>query len=100
MLTLEGRNVVIVRASRGVGSAIARRMAADGARILAVARKQATLEELARTLPGTKTLAIDAAIEAPPSTVFTALRPDLLILCAGATPPHSGLFKAQFGHAQ
>jgi NAD(P)-dependent dehydrogenase (short-subunit alcohol dehydrogenase family) len=87
MTTLARKNVVIVGASRGVGRAIARRMAGEGAHVLAVGRNRASLEQLASELPGTKTLAIDAAAEAAPASVFAALRPDLLVLCGGATPP-------------
>ena len=87
MTTLARKNVVIVGASRGVGRAIARRMAAEGAHVLAVGRNRESLEQLATELPGTKTLAIDAAAEAAPASVFAALRPDLLVLCGGATPP-------------
>ena len=87
MVTLTGKNVVIVGASRGVGRAIARRTAAEGAHVLAVARNPAPLEQLAKQLPGIKTLAIDAAAAAAPASVFAALRPDLLVLCAGAIPP-------------
>lgn len=87
MVILTGKNVVIVGASRGVGRAIARRTAAEGAHVLAVAREPASLQQLARELPAVKTLAIDAANETAPSSVFAALRPDLLVLCAGAIPP-------------
>ena len=87
MTTLANKNVVIVGASRGVGRAIARRMAAEGAHVLAVARNPTSLEQLARELPGTKTLAIDATAETAPASVFAALRPDLLVLCGGAIPP-------------
>jgi NAD(P)-dependent dehydrogenase (short-subunit alcohol dehydrogenase family) len=87
MATLASKNVVIIGASRGVGRAIARRMAAEGAHVLAVGRNRESLEQLATELPGTKTLAIDAAAEAAPGSVFAALRPDLLVLCGGAMPP-------------
>lgn len=86
-MTLTGKNVVIVGASGGVGRAIARRTAAEGAHVLAVGRKPASLEQLASELPGIQTLAIDAATETAPVSVFAALRPDLLVLCAGAMPP-------------
>jgi len=62
-------------------------MASEGAHVLAVGRKPASLEQLASELPGTKTMAIDATAEAAPASVFAALRPDLLVLCGGATPP-------------
>jgi len=87
MVALAGRNVVVVGASRGVGRAIVRRMAAEGAQVLAVGRKPESLDQLAREVPGTKTLAMDAVGQAAPSTVFAALRPDIVILCAGARPP-------------
>ena len=87
MVTLTGKNVVIVGGSRGVGRAIARRTAAEGAHVLAVGRKPAALEQLARELPGLKTLALDAAAAVAPAVVFATLRPDLLVLCAGAIPP-------------
>lgn len=87
MVMLAGKNVVVVGASRGVGRAIVRRMAADGAQVLAVGRSRTPLEQLAGELPGTKTLALDAATEAAPATVFATLRPDLLVLCGGAMPP-------------
>src|SRR5580693_1614889 len=87
MATLASKNVVIVGASRGVGRAIVRRMMAEDAYVLAVGRNRDSLEQLARELPGTKTMAIDAAAEAAPARVFAAQRPDLLVLCGGATPP-------------
>jgi NAD(P)-dependent dehydrogenase (short-subunit alcohol dehydrogenase family) len=47
MATLASKNVVIIGASRGVGRAIARRMAAEGAHVLAVGRNRESLEQLA-----------------------------------------------------
>jgi NAD(P)-dependent dehydrogenase (short-subunit alcohol dehydrogenase family) len=87
MVTLAGKNVVVVGASRGVGRAIVRRMAADGAQVLAVGRKPESLDQLAKEVSGTKTLAMDATAHAAPSRVFAVLRPDVVILCAGARPP-------------
>jgi NAD(P)-dependent dehydrogenase (short-subunit alcohol dehydrogenase family) len=87
MVTLAGKNVVVVGASRGVGRAIVRRMAAEGAQVLAVGRTPEPLDRLANEVSGTKTLAVDAASDGAPSRVFAALRPDVVILCAGARPP-------------
>jgi NAD(P)-dependent dehydrogenase (short-subunit alcohol dehydrogenase family) len=87
MVTLAGKNVVVVGASRGVGRAIVCKMAAEGARVLAVGRTPEPLDQLAREVSGTKTLAMDAASHAAPSRIFAALRPDVVILCAGARPP-------------
>jgi NAD(P)-dependent dehydrogenase (short-subunit alcohol dehydrogenase family) len=87
MVTLAGKNVVVVGASGGVGRAIVRKMAAEGARVLAVGRTPEPLDQLAQEVSGTKTLAMDAASHAAPSRIFAALRPDVVILCAGARPP-------------
>src|SRR6266403_452633 len=87
MVTLVGKNVVVVGASRGVGCAIVCKMAAEGAPVLAVGRTPEPLDQLAREVSGTKTLAMDAASHAAPSRIFAALRPDVVILCAGARPP-------------
>ena len=84
MTGLAGKNVVVVGASRGVGRAIVLRLAADHAQVLAVGRQRDTLEQLARDIPGTKTLALDATDDAAPARVFAAMRPDVV---AGATPP-------------
>jgi NAD(P)-dependent dehydrogenase (short-subunit alcohol dehydrogenase family) len=62
-------------------------MASEDAYILAVGRKQHWLEQLAKEVPGAKTLAVDAADDDAPPRVFAALRPDVLIICGGARPP-------------
>ena len=56
----------------------------EGAHVLAVARQLEPLVELSGQLPGIKTLAIDAASENAPVSVFEALQPDLLVICVGA----------------
>jgi NAD(P)-dependent dehydrogenase (short-subunit alcohol dehydrogenase family) len=86
MINLAGKNVVVVGASRGVGRAVICRMAAKGAHVLAVGRRHEPLVKLANEVPGTKTLALDAAGNAAPSRVFAALRPDVVILSGGAKP--------------
>lgn len=46
MPALQGRLALVTGASRGVGAAVARRFAAEGAHVIAVARTQGALEEL------------------------------------------------------
>ena len=47
-----GKNAVVTGASRGIGAAIARTLAENGARVALVARNTEALEELAKDLPG------------------------------------------------
>jgi NAD(P)-dependent dehydrogenase (short-subunit alcohol dehydrogenase family) len=88
--SLRGKKVVVLGASRGVGREIVRRVREDGAaQVWAVARGREALEHLANELPGIRALVLDAATEDAPRQVFDALRPDVLIICGGATPATS-----------
>jgi len=61
---LAGKRAVITGASRGLGEAIARTLAADGARVALVARSGDRLREMARELPG-DVVVIEADLGAP-----------------------------------
>jgi NAD(P)-dependent dehydrogenase (short-subunit alcohol dehydrogenase family) len=97
---LRGKRVVVLGASRGVGREIVQHASADGAQVLAVARQGGDLAALAKSTPGIETLTLDAATEVAPPKVFRKGRPDLLVICGGATPPArpmSELTWAEFG---
>ncbi len=83
---LRGKNVVIIGASRGLGKTIVAAAHAEGAQVLAVARQEQSLRQLAAEIPGVQVLALDAASEGAPAQVFETLLPDLLVVCAGAMP--------------
>jgi NAD(P)-dependent dehydrogenase (short-subunit alcohol dehydrogenase family) len=87
MLQLAGKNVVVIGGSRGVGRRIVEAAARNGARVLAVARQDGPLRQLAQEVSGTDVLSLDATEEAAPSKVFDVLQPDILVLCGGAFPP-------------
>lgn len=87
MVTLAGKNLVVIGGSRGVGRQIAEAAHNNGARVLAVARQEAPLQALAREVSGVRVLALDATREDAPAKVFDALEPNVLVLCAGAFPP-------------
>lgn len=91
MSKLAGKNVVILGATGSVGAPIVQRAVAEGARTLAVARGRDTLDRLASGIPGLDVLALDAATEGAPATVFDAMTPDVLVICGGARPPATPL---------
>jgi NAD(P)-dependent dehydrogenase (short-subunit alcohol dehydrogenase family) len=83
---LSDKNMVVIGGSRGVGRRIVEAGIRNGARVLAVARREVPLRRLAQEIPGTEVLALDATEEGAPSKVFDILQPDILVLSAGAFP--------------
>jgi NAD(P)-dependent dehydrogenase (short-subunit alcohol dehydrogenase family) len=83
---LRGKNVVVIGGSRGLGRAIVAATHAEEARVLAVARREQPLRQLAADFPGVRVLALDATDEGAPTRIFETLLPDILIVCAGAIP--------------
>src|SRR5262245_3064816 len=91
MLPLKGKTMVVIGGSGGVGREVVEHGVRNGARVLAVARHEAGLRQLAVDVRGVETLALDATEPSAPTTVFDVLKPDILVLCAGATPPAAPL---------
>ena len=91
MLSLRNKNMVVIGGSRGVGRRIVEAGIRNGARVLAVARQEGPLRQLAQEVSGTEVLALDATDEGAPSKVFDVLQPDILVLGAGAFPPAAPL---------
>jgi 3-oxoacyl-[acyl-carrier protein] reductase len=95
-LALEGRTALVGGASQGIGYAIARLLAAEGARVAMVARKRELLDAAARQIAdetGSETCAIAADIRRADDCariVETALgrfgRVDVLVNNDGAPP--------------
>ena len=93
MLPLTGKNVVVIGGSRGVGRRVVKAAIHNGARVLAVARQEGPLRQLAHDVPGTEILSLDATDDGAPGKVFDTLRPDILVVGAGAFPPAAPLHK-------
>ena len=96
MVTLKDRNMVVIGGSRGVGRQIVEAGHRHGARVLAVARQEQRLRQLAQDIVGTEVLALDATDEGAPAKVFAALEPDVLVLSAGAFPPAAPIHQQQW----
>jgi 3-oxoacyl-[acyl-carrier protein] reductase len=90
MKRLEGRVALVTGSSRGIGAAIARRLASDGASIVIhYGSKRAPADALAKEIPGARVLRADLASSTAPSELvraafdaFGAL--DILVNNAGA----------------
>jgi NAD(P)-dependent dehydrogenase (short-subunit alcohol dehydrogenase family) len=93
-LDLAGRGAVVTGGSRGIGLAIARGLAAAGARVTVGARKSsADLDELARTGQVQVVLADLADPEGPASLIAQAGdRIDVLVNNVGGAPARTGGF--------
>jgi NAD(P)-dependent dehydrogenase (short-subunit alcohol dehydrogenase family) len=91
MIALRDKKVVVIGGSRGVGRQVVGEAVRNGARVLAVARQEGPLRQLAQDVPGAEVLSLDATDEAAPAKVFDVLQPDVLVLSAGAFPPAAPL---------
>jgi NAD(P)-dependent dehydrogenase (short-subunit alcohol dehydrogenase family) len=87
MPQLSGKNMVVIGGSGGVGRRIVEFGVREGARVLAVARNEMPLRRLVQEVDGAEAMAIDATDEGAPAKVFDTLRPDILVVSAGAFPP-------------
>jgi len=86
---LLGRGALITGAGRGIGRAIAQRLAALGATVLCVSRTKSELDEVVRTTNGRAVaFAVDISAQGAAAAVLDALQAhapslDILVNCAG-----------------
>lgn len=86
MRDLAGETAVVVGASRGLGRGIAVAFAEAGAAVVAVARSETALADLASGSEHIRTEIVDATDEKSARSLLEVYRPRVLVLVAGATP--------------
>ncbi len=70
--SLNGRRAVVTGAARGIGAAIARRLAAEGARLTLLGRQEGSLKELAAEFPSSAEAQVIVCDVADPAAVMLA----------------------------
>ncbi len=94
MSELRGKTALVAGGSRGLGRGAVEALAAAGAGVVALARDEGTLAALAGEVAGLRTFAGDVADPATAERALGEIRPDILVLSAGATP-HMAPVQAQ-----
>jgi NAD(P)-dependent dehydrogenase (short-subunit alcohol dehydrogenase family) len=85
-MNLKDKNAVVTGGSRGLGLGLVEALTARGARVTVVARGAGALESVRERL-GVATISADVTDEAATHRILAEVRPDILVLNAGATPP-------------
>src|SRR4051812_45595202 len=85
-IPVNSKVVLVIGGSRGFGRGIVEAFAGRGARVIASSRDAAALAALASQVPGVIPDAADAADEASAERLLRTHNPDVLVLCAGASP--------------
>jgi NAD(P)-dependent dehydrogenase (short-subunit alcohol dehydrogenase family) len=76
---------IVTGGSRGLGHGIVEALVARGMRVVALARDEAGLNNLVRQVAGVEPIVADAADEKAAGRLLQERRPDLVVLCAGAS---------------
>jgi NAD(P)-dependent dehydrogenase (short-subunit alcohol dehydrogenase family) len=85
-MSLKGKNVVVTGGSRGLGLGLVEALVAHDASVTVVARDADALESVRARL-GVATISADVTDETAARRILAEVRPDILVLNAGTTPP-------------
>ncbi len=86
MSELKNQTALVTGGSRGFGRSIVEALAAEGAHVWAVARNADRLNLLKQDVMGVQTRVSDVARPEAAFEMLRDIRPDVLVLNAGATP--------------
>lgn len=91
-LGLDGRAALVCASTSGLGLAVARELAAEGARVQVSGRRAELAEQLASELPGASAVGVDLLDPEAPQRLFEAAEAafgavDILVLNSGGPPP-------------
>jgi NAD(P)-dependent dehydrogenase (short-subunit alcohol dehydrogenase family) len=81
----DAKIAIVSGASRGLGRGIVQALVARGVRAIALARDAEGLTTLARESEGIETVVADAADEVVVGRLLQERRPDLVVVCVGAS---------------
>jgi NAD(P)-dependent dehydrogenase (short-subunit alcohol dehydrogenase family) len=91
-MDLKSMNAVVTGGSRGLGLGLVEALVSHGAKVTVVARSADALESVRAQL-GVETVSADVTDASAAHRLLSELRPDLLVLNAGAKPPMGRLDK-------
>jgi 3-oxoacyl-[acyl-carrier protein] reductase len=81
----QSQTAIVTGGSRGLGRGIVQALSARGLRVVALAREEKGLADLARELANIDPVVADAADEVIACRLLQQRQPDLVVLCAGAS---------------
>ena len=85
-MSLRNKTIVVTGGSRGLGLGLVEALVDQGAKVTVVARSQAALAAVKQRL-GVAVIAADVTDEGAAQRILADVRPEILVLNAGATPP-------------